>query len=161
MKLADLIREKKHVDDFGHWSSGDIDRAAWPMRKKKLRQSRDWQWRVIRMHTAANRQLRVLLKLNAGIEQFYAVLGEVHRDGVSVLCSHDLHTSHGDWHCHLTVKGIDDVFVGAWRDRDSLRRWPEYSGDSRVVFDVDKMKALERAAALYRFDLPLQREFFA
>lgn len=158
MKLADLIRTQKEVDDYGAWSNGDIARASWPMRKKKLKQSKDWQWRVVSLRTPCSRSLRVLLKLNSGIERFYAVLGEVHDDGISVLCSHELHTSHGNWHCHATTKEIEDVFVGVWRDKDSLRRWPDYSGVTTVSFDVDKEVAMTKAANLYRFDLPPQRE---
>ena len=160
MKLTDLIRLEKQVHDYGHWASGDIDRAAWPMRKKKLRQSSDWYWRVIRLTAGDDRHLRILLKLNPGIEQFYAILGEVSGDGIAVLCSHDLHTSHGDWHCHATLGKVEDVFVGAWRDKDSLRRWPEYSGVSRVVFEVTRGSALQVAATLYRFDMPPQAEMF-
>jgi len=160
MKLTDLIRADKTVNDYGYWASGDIDRAQWPMRKKKLKQSRDWQWRVVSLNAGPDHGLRVLLKLNPGIEQYYAILGEVHDHGMSVLCSHELHTSHGNWHCHATIREIEDVFVGAWRDRDSLRRWPDYSGDSTVVFDVDRQTALARAATLYRFALPPQTELF-
>ena len=65
-----------------------------------------------------------------------------------------------NWHCHATVVDVDDVFVGAWRDNDSHRRWPSYTGESTVVFDVDRKSALERSARLYRFDLPAQAEMF-
>ena len=130
------------------------------MRKKKLKQSNDWSRRVIRLTVGDDRHLRVLLKLNPGIEQFYAILGEVSGDGIAVLCSHDLHTSHGNWHCHATLREVEDVFVGAWRDKDSLRRWPEYSGDSTVVFEVTRRTALEVSATLYRFEMPPQAEMF-
>lgn len=102
----------------------------------------------------------MLLRLNPSLEQFYAVLGEVRGDGIAVLCSHELHTSHGNWHCHASVVSVDDVLLGVWRDRDSQRRWPSYSGESTVNFDVDRKTALERSAALYRFDLPAQKEMF-
>lgn len=160
MKLADLIKTNKHVTDYGRWMCGDIDRASWPMRKKKLRQSTDWSWRAVCMSSPDGRQLRVLLRLNPGIERFYAVLGEVRGDSIAILCSHELHTSHGNWHCHVTVVDVDDVFVGVWRDNDSHRRWPSYTGESTVVFDVDRKSALERSARLYRFDLPAQAEMF-
>lgn len=55
---------------------------------------------------------------------------------------------------------VGDVFVGVWRDNDSHRRWPSYTGESTVVFDVDRKSALERSARLYRFDLPAQAEMF-
>lgn len=160
MKLAALIRAGKSVSDYGNWISGDIDRASWPMRRKKLKLSSDWSWRVICLSSACGRQLRVLLRLNPSLEQFYAVLGEVRGDGIAVLCSHELHTSHGNWHCHASVVSVDDVLLGVWRDRDSQRRWPSYSGESTVNFDVDRKTALERSAALYRFDLPAQKEMF-
>ena len=127
------------------------------MRKKKLRQSVDWSWRVVSV-TAAGRDLRVLLKLNVQIEQFYAVLGEVRGDGIAVLCSHDLHTSHGNWHCHAATIEVQDVFAGVWRDVNALRKWPSYNGDCQVVFDVDRAKAMVLAAKLYRFDVPAQAE---
>lgn len=158
MKLADLIRASKSVKDYGQWCSGDIDRASWPMRRKKLKQSRDWSWRVVYLNAGEGRDLRVLLKLNTGIERFHAVLGEVHEGGMAILCSHELHTSHGNWHCHATMREVENVLIGVWRDTDSLRRWPEYSGVTTVDFDVDRQAALEKAAKLYRFDLPRQSE---
>lgn len=159
MKLADVIKAEKRVDDFGVWKKGDIERSSWPMKKKKLKQSPDWFWRVVSL-SLGERQLRVLLRLNPDIEQFYSILGEVRTDSIAVLCSHELHTSHGNWHCHATMRRVDDVFAGAWRDKDSHRRWPSYSGESMVVFDVDRKSALERSARLYRFDLPAQAEMF-
>ena len=158
MKLSALIREPKSVHDYGAWKTGDIDRASWPMKKKKLKQSGDWEWRVITLQTIFGTQLRVLLRLNRSIERFYAVLGYCESDTIRVLCSHDLHTTHGNWHCHATTGFVGDVFPGVWRDRDSLRRWPSYSGDSTVDFDVDQVSALKRAADLYRFNPPRQSE---
>ena len=159
MKLADAIRSPKIVDSHGNWCTGDIDRSSWPMRKKKLKQSSDWSWRVVSI-SANDRKFRVLLKLNPSIEQFYAILGEVTNDAIAVICSHDLHTSHGNWHCHATTVEIEEVFAGAWRDRDSLRRWPSYNGVCSETFDVDREKAMILAANLYRFALPPQHELF-
>lgn len=160
MRLADLIKASKQVSDYGNWTTGDIDRASWPMRRKKLKQSSDWSWRAICLSSVDGRQLKVLLRLNPSLEQFYAILGEARGDGIAVLCSHELHTSHGNWHCHATVVSVDDVLLGVWRDRDSHRRWPSYNGESTVIFDVDRKSALERSAALYHFDLPAQKEMF-
>ncbi|MGB6228689.1 MAG: hypothetical protein WBF53_01010 [Litorimonas sp.] len=90
----------------------------------------------------------MLLKLNASIEKFYAILGVLRGDGIAVICSHRLHTSHGNWNCHAATTEIEDIFVGAWRDKDSLQRWPSYSGKCKVEFEVDPVRALTIAAEL-------------
>jgi hypothetical protein len=157
MKLKDIIRLEKTVLNYGGWSNGEIDRAAWPLKKKKLKFSSDWQWRVIRL-TTSDRELRVLLRLNPLLEQFYAVLGEVRGGTIAVLCSHDLHTSHANWHCHVATGDIDAVFPGVWRDSDSFRYWPSYTGACTEVFDISAQSAMKIASQLYRFAAPAQGE---
>jgi hypothetical protein len=93
MKLSQVIRTQKQVISYGSWSNGPIDRGSWPLRRKKLKFSPDWQWRVVSLRTG-ERDLRVLLHLNPLLEKFYAMLGEIRGDQLAVLCSHDLHTSH-------------------------------------------------------------------
>lgn len=159
MKLTHLVRVPKTVESHGQWLSGDIDRSSWPMKKKKLKQSADWSWRVIVLK-CEDRHFRVLLRLNQSIEQFYAILGEVRDSSIAVLCSHDLHTSHGNWHCHATTKELEEVFAGVWRDMNALRRWPSYNGDCEVEFDIDENTAMRLASELYRFDGPNQGELF-
>lgn len=159
MKLKEVIRLEKTVVDYGQWAEGEIDRAAWPLKKKKLKFSPDWHWRVIVLQTE-DRRLRVLLRLNLLLEQFYAILGEVRGDTIVVLCSHDLHTSHANWHCHSATGDVDKVFPGVWRDSDSFHRWPGYNGPCTIAFDVTKESAMSIAGALYRFPEPRQGELF-
>ena len=89
MKLKDVIRLEKTVVNYGRWLNGEIDRASWPLRRKKLKFSPDWQWRVVFLR-AGEREFRVLLQLNPLLEKFHAMLGEVRGDQLAVLCSHCL-----------------------------------------------------------------------
>ncbi|UWQ40147.1 hypothetical protein K3718_11260 [Leisingera aquaemixtae] len=157
MKLKDVIRLEKTVENYGCWSKGEIDRAAWPLKRKKLKFSSDWKWRVVTL-SASGREFRVLLRLNPLLEQFYAVLGEVREGAIAVLCSHDLHTSHSNWHCHTATGNIEDVFPGVWRDKSSFRFWPSYTGECTEVFDVTTQSAMTIASKLYRFAAPAQGE---
>lgn len=160
MNLKDVIRLDKTVKDYGRWSNGHIDRASWPLKRKKLKFSNDWHWRVIFLETD-EREFRVLLRLNPILEQFYAYLGEIREDTIAILCSHDLHTSHANWHCHVGLGNISDVLPGVWRDRNTFRYWPSYTGECTEVFDVTKESAMKIASGLYRFPSPAQGELFA
>lgn len=157
MKLADVIRLQKQVVSYGNWSSGNIDRGVWPLRSKKLKFSPDWQWRVVSLR-AGDRDLRVLLQLNPLLEQFYAMLGEIRGDQLAVLCSHDLHTSHANWHCHVATGDIEKVRPGVTRDRETMRFWPSYTGECTEVFEVTQQSAMIIASKLYRFGAPAQVE---
>ncbi|WP_432257186.1 hypothetical protein [Limimaricola sp. AA108-03] len=157
MKLKDVIRLEKTVVSYGQWSNGEIDRASWPLRRKKLKLSPDWQWRVISLRSG-EREFRVLLQLNPLLESFYAMLGEVRGDQLAVLCSHDLHTSHSNWHCHVATGDIDRVLPGVTRDRDTFRFWPSYTGECTEKFDVTLHSAVTIASELYRFAAPAQGE---
>ena len=79
MKLKDVIRLEKTVVNYGRWLNGEIDRASWPLRRKKLKFSPDWQWRVVFLR-AGEREFRVLLQLNPLLEKFHAMLGEFRGD---------------------------------------------------------------------------------
>lgn len=115
IRVKHVIRDKKQVLDYGSWSRGHIDRSSWPLRKQKLKFSSDWEWRVVVMKSSVG-ELRVLLRLNPCTEQFYAVLGHVRGDQLAVLCSHELHTSHANWHCHVATGPVSDVMIGVNRD---------------------------------------------
>lgn len=157
MKLKDVIRLPKTVLSYGQWSNGEIDRASWPLRRRKLKYSSEWQWRVVSLK-ADYLELRVLLQLNPLLEKFHAMLGEVRGDQLAVLCSHDLHTSHSNWHCHAAMGEIDKVHPGVTRDRDTFRYWPSYTGACTEEFDVTRDSAMIIASELYRFAAPAQRE---
>jgi hypothetical protein len=157
MKLKEIIRHEKTVSNYGRWSIGEIDRASWPLRRKKLKFSPDWHWRIVTVN-CNGRDLRILLHLNTLLEKFHAMLGEVRGDQLAVLCSHDLHTSHANWHCHLATGEIDRVMLGVTRDRDTFRRWPSYDGECSKEFTVTRESAMVIAANLYRFTPPDQGE---
>ncbi|NKX40281.1 hypothetical protein HGG71_02230 [Rhodobacteraceae bacterium R_SAG2] len=157
MKLKDVIRLEKTVINYGHWGNGEIDRSAWPLRRKKLKYSPDWQWRVVSLRYE-EREFRVLLLLNPPLEKFYAMLGEIREETLAVLCSHDLHTSHGNWHCHVATGDIDKVLSGVTRDHDTFRYWPSYMGECNLEFDVTTHSAMRIASDVYRFAAPAQGE---
>lgn len=157
MKVKDVIRLEKTVVNYGQWSIGEIDRALWPLRRKKLKFSPDWKWRVVSLR-CGECELRVLLQLNPLLEKFHAMLGQVREDQLAVLCSHDLHTSHSNWHCHVATGEIDRVLPGVTRDRDTFRFWPSYTGKCTEEFDVTPYSAMMIASELYRFTAPAQGE---
>lgn len=157
MKLKDVIRLEKTVVSYGRWGKGEIDRSSWPLRRKKLKFSSDWQWRVVSLRSA-QKELRVLLHLNLQLEEFRATLGEIREETIAVLCCHELHTSHGNWHCHVATGDIEKVRSGVTRDYDTFRRWPNYEGECTLEFDVTSQSALRIASDLYQFEAPAQGE---
>jgi hypothetical protein len=71
---------------------------------------------------------------------------------LKVLCHHELHTSHWNWHCHFHGGRIDDVMPGVLRDNDTFRAWPKFERtECTVPFTVTKESAVTVAASRYRF----------
>ena len=157
MRLQEMIRASKTVVDHGKWRHGNIPRADFPLKKKPVPLNPEWQWRVVQLKSEVGK-MRVLLRLHQGKAQFYAVLADEREEGLALVCSHEIHTSHGDWHCHLPKGKASDVACGYWRDKHQVRPWPQYKGPTRVAFDVTPISAMAIAAKLYRFDLAPQSE---
>ena len=136
-----------------------MPKAIFPLRKRKLQQSSEWFWRVVEFN-ALDEKFIVLIRLNEQIQEYYAYLGHMREDGMAVICSHDLHVSHKNWHCHFIRGDVTRVDTGYLRDRENMIYFP--SGGSEVecttVFEVTCANALLYAAKRFRFQEPPQAE---
>ncbi len=159
MLLRDIIEAEKVVISYGQWNYGTIPKASFPLRKKKMQQSRDWAWRVVEFE-ALGQNFIVLIRINEQIQEYYAYLCHMRDDGMAVICSHDLHVSHKNWHCHFIQGDVTRLETGYLRDRDNMIYYP--SGGSEVEctasFDVTISNALHCAAKRFRFQEPAQTE---
>lgn len=162
MLLREVIEADKIVTSYGGWQRGTIPRASFPLRKKKMQQSKEWAWRIIEFEALAQKFI-VLIRLNEQIQEYYAYLSHMREDGMAVICSHDLHVSHKNWHCHFIQGDVTRLDIGYLRDRDHMVYWP--SGGSEVecttTFDVNLSNALLFAAKRFRFQEPDQGELLA
>lgn len=159
MQLRDIIHATKTVHDYGEWKIGTIPKAAFPLRKKKIQQSNEWQWRRVEL-TALDERFIVLIRLNCEIQEYYAYLGHVRAEGLAVICSHDLHVSHKNWHCHLVKGNVLRTDVGYLRDKNSMVWYPSGGKETpcTVEFDITLQTALQHAAKRFRFAEPPQSE---
>lgn len=162
MKLREIIESEKAVTSYGAWKRGTIPKASFPLRKKKMQQSQEWAWRIIEFD-AIGQKFIVLIRVNEQIQEYYAYLDHMRHDGMAVICSHDLHVSHKNWHCHFIQGDVTRVETGYLRDRDHMVYYP--SGGSEVecttTFDVNLSNALLFAARRFRFKEPEQGELLA
>jgi len=112
---------------------------------------RGWKWRVVNF-TALAEQFVVLVAISEEKESYRAILAMKSGKTLKVLCFHELHTDHFNWHCHLIRGNVHDTFAGVLRDKNLMFRWPSFSKDECTVpFDVTEDSALTNAAARYRF----------
>lgn len=162
MLLREIIEAEKVVSSYGVWKVGTIPRASFPLRKKKMQQSHGWHWRVVEFDALGQRFI-VLIRVNEQIQEYYAYLSHMREDGMAVICSHDLHVSHKNWHCHFIQGDVTRIETGYLRDRDHMVYYP--SGGSEVEctknFDVNLSNALLVAAKRFRFQEPDQGELLA
>lgn len=160
MQLRDIIEAPKVVSDYGAWCRGEVPRALFPLRKKKLKLSKDWEWRIIRFR-ALDEQFLILIRLNLMIQEYYAHLAHERKEGIAVICSHDLHVSHKNWHCHFVRGDTLKTDIGYLRDKEHTICFPSGRGTPCTVeFDVTMQNAMHVAAKRFRFDLPPQRSLF-
>lgn len=162
MKLREIIEADKTVKSYGEWKTGTIPKAVFPLRKKKMQQSNDWNWRIVEFE-AIGQNFIVLIRLNTEIQEYYAYLSHMRDDGMAVICSHDLHVSHKNWHCHFINGDVTRVDTGYLRDRDNMIYYPSGGFDCKctVNFDVTLSNALLIAARRFRFLEPQQGELLA
>jgi hypothetical protein len=151
VKVVDIIRADKRDVDIGPWNTGKIPHASWPLRQSSLHLGRGFSWRVAKFE-ALGKKFRVLIAISAEKETYRAMLAVEDGRQLKVLCHHELHTSHWNWHCHFHGGRIDDVMPGVLRDNDTFRAWPKFvRTECSVPFTVTKESAVTVAAARYRF----------
>jgi hypothetical protein len=159
LSLRAIIESEKSVDDYGQWRFGSIPKASFPLRKKRMQQSSEWAWRIVTF-TALSNEFIVLVRLNTQIQEYYAYLAHMRADGMAVICSHDLHVSHKNWHCHFVKGDTGKTDAGYLRDKYNMIQFP--SGGSEVEcsveFEITTANALLIAARRFRFEEPNQSE---
>ena len=153
MKLAEIIRAQKTGVLYSDWHTGRVPNASFPLLKKGvLPAGIDWAWRLVQFD-ALERHFRILIRLNESKEYFSSILAMEDPRGLVVICHHELHTSHRDWHCHLVSRDVSAIYPGVLRDKDQMRIWPSaFSGPCSIAFTVDRNSAVSVAAT--RFRLP-------
>lgn len=161
MELKKIIQAEKTVTSYGTWKCGTVPKATFPLRKKKLQQSKEWFWRVVEFD-ALDEKFIVLIRLNEQIQEYYAYLGHMREDGMAVICSHDLHVSHKNWHCHFIRGDVTRVDTGYLRDKENMIYFPSggFETECTIEFEVTCSNALLFAAKRFRFKEPLQPELF-
>lgn len=160
MNLRQVIEAEKVVSDYGTWHHGQVPAAEFPLRsRRKLKLSKDWAWRIVKF-SALDQNFLLLVRVNVLIEEYYAHLGHVRPDGLAVICSHDLHVSHKNWHCHFVRGDIFRTEAGYLRDKYNTIAFPGgRNTECTVKFEVTTANAISIAARRYRFREPPQQEF--
>lgn len=152
MRLVDVIRAEKTNVSVGGWQEGKIPPASWPLTSSSLHLGRGFSWRVVKFD-ALGKKFRVLVAISPEKEAYRAVLALDGSKHLKVLCHHELHTSHWNWHCHFSPGPIGDILAGVWRDNDTFRAWPRFRiNECSIEFSVTKESALSVAARRYRFE---------
>jgi hypothetical protein len=151
MRLKTIIKADKSNLQFGKWNVGHITRSAFPLSKvkeKSYKLGKAYKWRLVRF-TALERNIRVLIVLNEEKEIFRARLAVEDNSDLIVVCEHEFHASEPGWHCHYSIKDVNSITPGAYRD--GKRKRPT-SSDVSAVFNVNEANALAIAAQRYGFD---------
>lgn len=153
VKLGEIIRAQKTDVKVTEWDKGKIPKRLFPLSRARngIQMGPDWSWRVVTF-TALNQNFRILMRLNESTEYFASILAlDVNGDS-AVLCHHELHTSHRNWHCHYVPGDTRQTFPGVWRDTERMVSWPTFSDDEcRTEFTVTKANALSVSADRFRF----------
>lgn len=151
LTVADVIRATKDNVECGKWEAGPIPKAKFPIARGKLSLGRGWKWRTVTFK-AVGEDFVVLIAISEEKESYRATLAMKSDKTLKVICFHELHTDHWNWHCHLIRGNVHDTFPGVLRDRNLMFAWPTFSQRECVVpFDVTEDSALTLAAARYRF----------
>lgn len=153
--LASIIRAPKASVRIGPWRTGKVPASAFPLAKqKRLPQSSAWQWRVVEFH-AEGYDCRILVRLNLEAGYYSSILGIKDGELLQVLCHHEMHLSHRNWHCHFIPGNVDDTMPGVLRDTQRMRVYEaEPSNAGEATFEVDEASALGIAAKRFRFPAP-------
>ena len=149
--VADIVRAPKLGVKLGGWETGAVPHARFPLTRNKLSLGRGWKWRNVTF-AALGQEFIVLVAISEEKEYYRATLAMKAGKTLKVLCSHELHTDHWNWHCHLIRGSVHDTFPGALRDKNLMSAWPTFSQrECTVPFDVTEESALTIAAARFRF----------
>lgn len=151
LSVSEIIRADKQDIKIGDWEAGSIAKAKFPLLRSKLSLGRGWKWRVVTFK-ALGEEFVVLVALSSEKESYRATLAMKSDRTLKVLCFHELHTDHFNWHCHLIRGNVHETFPGVLRDKNLMSAWPTFShGECTVPFGVTEDNALTIAAARYRF----------
>src|SRR5579862_61506 len=116
----DIRNAQKSVLEWGRWSVGGMQAAAFPLSKRKNRAYRlgsSYRWRVIRFEaaTVAPVTCRLLLAYNPAKEQFLATLAVENDRDMSVVASYEFHGTHPGWHLHAACGHVETIPTGSMR----------------------------------------------
>jgi len=151
MNIFDIIRADKTNLNLGSWKSGKIPHSVFPLSRGSLQLGRGWEWRNVTFD-ALGRSFRVLVGISEEKEFYRAMLAMDDEKLLKVICHHELHTTHWNWHCHLYTGDVNDIYPGVLRDKEKFIPWPAFSQDEcSVGFNLDKASALTKAAVRFRF----------
>jgi hypothetical protein len=151
ISVASIIRAQKLDVRVGAWEVGSVPKAKFPLIKNKLSLGRGWKWRIVTF-SALSEQFVVLVALSEEKESYRAVLAMKSEKSLKVLCFHELHTDHWNWHCHFIRGNVHDTYAGVLRDKNLMTAWPKFSTSKCTVpFEVTEDSALTIAAARYKF----------
>lgn len=160
MQVREIIEAEKTDLDYGEWQAGPVPSSKFPIKKpKRLKYSKAWSWRVVTFR-ALHQEFLVLVSLNEGVGQYSARLAIRKGAEVAVICTHELHVSHKNWHCHFVKGDIGRVEPGYLRDRDNTVYFPSGGAEvpCTIPFNITLTNALLNAAERFRFKAPAQAE---
>ncbi|MGE4483111.1 hypothetical protein [Acidocella sp.] len=152
MRIAEIIRAPKRNTELHPWNTGKVPRSSFPLKSvSRLQAGNEWAWRLVEFD-ALDRHFRVLIRLNVGKEYYQAILGMDDPRGMLVICHHELHTSHRDWHCHVSPCEVSNIFPGVLRDNASMRVWPRSeNSECSTRFEIRQADAVTLAAERFGF----------
>lgn len=152
MTLGEIIRANKVDVKIGEWGCGKIPPAQFPAFKRKFPNGSDWRWRVITFD-ALGHSFRLIVRLNTDKAYYSSILALENGSVIQIICHHELHLSHKNWHCHFITGDVEKTMPGVLRDKDRIRVFEaEPSKQQDVEFNVSEGKAM--SIALERFRIP-------
>lgn len=151
LTVAAIIRADKLDVKCSEWESGAIQKAKFPLARSRLSLGRGWKWRIVTF-SALGESFVILVAISEEKESYRATLAMKSDKTLKVICFHELHTDHFNWHCHLIRGNVHNTFPGVLRDGNLTVAWPTFSQrECNVPFNVTESSALTLAAARYRF----------
>src|SRR5438552_703939 len=121
LKLGEIIRSAKTEVRIGPWREGAVTGAAFPIAKqKRFPQTSSWSWRVVEFN-ALSRKFRLLIRLNTEISYYSAILALEGEQTNQIICHHEMHLSHRNWHCHMISGNVLLTHPGVLRDTQRMR----------------------------------------
>lgn len=157
MDIKSIIRSEKSNVQTSEWKNGPISASTFPLSgrsRRKLYSGTEWEWRTITF-SALEKDFVVLVRLNEMKEYFSSILAMHDDEKLKVICHHELHTSHKDWHCHFVRSNVDKIHPGVLRDSERMRCYPSYIENDECtlkIFPVNKSNALEHALRTFKID---------